>query len=313
MNIVFFGSAEFSMGSLRALITSRHKVVALVTQPDRKKGRSLKLSPPPTKVLAASHGIPVYQPEDASIKESVKYLKDLKPDLFVVVSFGQILKKELLAVPRLYSINLHASLLPKYRGAAPVNWAVINGDKETGATIMRMDEGMDSGGIMAQEEIPIGEDDTSLTMSEKISERGAGLLVAAIESIEKDKTKFVKQDASRATYAPKMKKEDGLIDWKEDAFKIHNLTKGLLPWPGAYTRHKGKILKVLMTGVSPLPGAEGGSQPGEVMEATGEKGIIVATGHGALAITYLQLEGKKILDAASFLRGHRMEKGEILG
>ena len=313
MNIVFFGSAEFSMGSLRALITSRHKVVALVTQPDRKKGRSLKLSPPPTKVLAASHGIPVYQPEDASIKESVKYLKDLKPDLFVVVSFGQILKKELLAVPRLYSINLHASLLPKYRGAAPVNWAVINGDKETGATIMRMDEGMDSGDIMAQEEIPIGEDDTSLTMSEKISERGAGLLVAAIESIEKDKTKFVKQDASRATYAPKMKKEDGLIDWKEDAFKIHNLTKGLLPWPGAYTRHKGKILKVLMTGVSPLPGAEGGSQPGEVMEATGEKGIIVATGHGALAITYLQLEGKKILDAASFLRGHRMEKGEILG
>src|SRR3989338_2469948 len=206
MNIVFFGSAEFSMGSLRALITSRHKVVALVTQPDRKKGRSLKLSPPPTKVLAASHGIPVYQPEDASIKESVKYLKDLKPDLFVVVSFGQILKKELLAVPRLYSINLHASLLPKYRGAAPVNWAVINGDKETGATIMRMDEGMDSGDIMAQEEIPIGEDDTSLTMSEKISERGAGLLVAAIESIEKDKTKFVKQDASRATYAPKMKK-----------------------------------------------------------------------------------------------------------
>ncbi len=312
MDIVFFGSSSFSMPSLRVLLSSRHRVIALVTQPDRRKGRHLRLSPPPTKVLAASQGITVYQPEAASNPESIRYLKGLKPELFFVVSFGQILKKELLEVPRLYSINLHGSLLPKYRGAAPVNWALINGEEKTGVTVMRMSERMDAGDVMASEELAIDEEDTALTLSDRLADAGAKLLAETIDVVERGATHFERQDEALATYAPKLKKRDGLINWDEEPFKIRNLVRGLVPWPGAYAHCQGKTLKIMRAELGTLPQDAGGRLPGEVLGVVKDKGIIVKAGSGALVITHLQLEGKKVLQADAFLRGHRIRVGEVL-
>lgn len=312
MNIVFFGTSDFAIPSLRELLSSRHRVSAVVTQPDRKKGRALRVSVPPTKALAVSRGIAVYQPADVSGDESVEYLKRWNADLFVVVSFGQILKKEALSIPRLYSINLHGSLLPKYRGAAPTNWAMINGDAFTGATTIRMNEGMDAGDIILKKEIPIDKEDTNITLSEKLSELGAKLLLETIDLIEDEKIEFEKQDERQATYAPKMKKEDGLIDWNESAPAIHNKVRGLIPWPGAYTYSKGKILKIWKTELTDKQ-THVGVKAGEVLGIIRDKGIIVHTGSGSLAVQYLQVEGKKILDAGSFVRGHRIISGHVFG
>jgi len=310
MKIIFFGTSDFAIPALKGLLESRHKVLAVVTQPDRKKGRSLKLSPPPTKVLALSENIPVYQPADASGKESVDYLKKLNADIFVVISFGQILKKEALSVPKLYSINVHGSLLPKYRGAAPTNWAIINGERSSGVTIIRMNERMDEGDIILKKEAAIEDDDTNITLSEKLSVAGAVALEEALDLIEKDRDlKFTPQDNSHASYAPKLKKEDGLIDWNEPAAKVRNRVRGLLPWPGAYTHYEGRILKVLKTEVLNDAVRERGVNPGEVLDVAKGKGIIVRAGDGLVAIQNLQLEGKKILDADSFVRGHRIAKG----
>lgn len=312
MNIVFFGTSEFAIPAMKGLLESPHKVVAVVTQPDRKKGRSLKLSPPPTKVLALSEGLPVYQPADASGRESIEYLKKLNADVFVVISFGQILKKEVLSVPKLYSINVHGSLLPKYRGAAPTNWAIINGDKSTGLTIIKMNERMDGGDIILKKETGIDKDDTNITLSEKMSSLGAEVLLGAMDIIESNKVSFQRQDDSLATYAPKLKKEDGLIDWDEDAIKIHNKVRGYIPWPGAYTHLDGKILKIWKTQISDLP-SEGNIKSGTVLGVIENKGIIMKTGSKGLAITHLQIEGKKILDSDSFVRGHRITKGDRFG
>jgi len=311
MNIVFFGTSEFAIPALRGLLGSRHKVLTLVTQPDRKSGRHLIISPPPTKVLALTKDVPVYQPTDASGKESVGYLKKLNADLFIVVSFGQILKKEVLNLPMSYSINLHGSLLPKYRGAAPTNWAIINGDETSGVTIIKMNEKMDEGDIILKKEIEIDTEDTNITLSEKLSEIGADALLEVIDLIAgKKDLKFTRQDPPAATYAPKLKKKDGLIDWGQDAIDIHNRVRGLIPWPSAYTHYEGKILKVLKTELPDFDPEEG-AKAGEVVEAGKNRGIIVRAGSGCLAIKYLQLEGKKVLDADSFVRGHRISKGYI--
>ena len=310
MNIVFFGTSEFAIPALKALIASRHRVLALVTQPDRKRGRLLKVSPPPTKVLAETKDIPVYQPQDASSPGTIAYLEKLSADIFVVVSFGQILKKDVLSIPRLYAINLHGSLLPRYRGAAPTNWAIVNGDASTGVTVMRMDERLDEGDIILRKEIAIDAEDTNITLSEKLSDIGATALFEATGLIESGEAIFEKQDAKSATYAPKLKKEDGLIDWKEPAAKIHNKVRGLLPWPGAYTHYGKNVLKILRTEISQALSG-GGSRHGEVIGFGEGNGIIVRTGSGSLTITHLQLEGKKPLDAAAFLRGHRIATGYL--
>lgn len=307
MNIVFFGTSEFAIEPLEALLGSRHKVLALVTQPDRQRGRNLKLSPPATKVLALSKGIPVYQPEDASSIDSVNYLKGLRADLFVVIAFGQILRKSVLSIPKFYAINLHGSLLPKYRGAAPTNWAVINGDKTSGVTIIKMNERMDEGDIILKREAAIDPEDTNITLNEKLSSLGAGALLEAIDIIEKKAAAPEKQDGSKATYAPKLKKEDGLIDWSEPAAVIHNKVRGFLPWPGAYTRYNGRTLKILKTETADAAGDD--LEIGEVADIIKDKGIIVRTGSGDLLIKYLQLEGKKEMDADSFVRGHKIERG----
>ena len=308
MNIVFFGTSEFGIPALRAMLDAGHKVLAVVTQPDRKRGRDLKLSPPPVKVLASSMGIPVFQPLDASGVEAIDYLKKLNADLFVVISFGQILKSAVLAIPGLYAINVHGSLLPKYRGAAPTNWTVINGDKRSGVTVIKMNEKMDEGDIILKHEVTIDEEDTNITLTEKLSEAGANALTEAIGIIEKNKSRdFKKQDDAEATYAPKLKKEDGLIGWAESAAKIHNKVRGFIPWPGAYTYYDGKILKVLKTEV--IASLDEKADNGEVVGIVKDNGIIVRTGAGDIIIKYLQLEGKKVLDSGSFVRGHRIARG----
>lgn len=315
MNIVFFGTSEFAIPALRSLLDSRHKVLALVTQPDKKKGRSLRLSPPPTKVLARTKGVPVFQPCDASGDDLAAYLGKLSAELFIVVAFGQILKKRILDIPGLYSLNLHGSLLPKYRGGAPTNWAIINGDRTSGVTIIRMDEGMDEGDMIAKREITLDAEETNITLSEKLSVLGAKLLLETIDSIDAGKSSsFAKQDDSAATYAPKLKKEDGLICWGEPAPRLHNKVRGLIPWPGAYTFYEGKMLKILKTDISiSLSGTGDKAQPGEVVDIIKGEGIMVHTASGDLAIKYLQLEGRKILDSDSFVRGHRIPVGYIFG
>jgi len=307
MNIAFFGTSEFAMTVLRRLIDSKHKVLAVVTQPDRQKGRRLKVSPPETKVLAMAHGIPVYQPDDASGKDSVAYLKKLNADLFVVVAFGQILKKETLDIPKFCCVNIHSSLLPKYRGAAPTNWAIMNDDTASGVTIIRMNEKMDEGDIILKKEVTIDKEDTNITLSEKLADIGADAIMEAVELIVSGKSKFTKQDDSVATYAPKLKKEDGLINWDESAAKIHNKIRALLPWPGAYTRFKGKTLKILKTEVLKAEDSKGTN--GEVIDIVKHKGIVIKTGAGNLLIKYVQIEAKKPFDTDALLCGHKIPIG----
>jgi len=311
MNIVFFGTAEFAIPAFRELLASKHKVVALVTQPDRKRGRNLKLSPPPTKVLAQAHNIPVYQPEDASSPGAIEYLGKLGADLFVVIAFGQILRQEALGIPKSCAINLHGSLLPRYRGAAPTNWAIINGDKTTGVTIIRMNEKMDEGDIVLRREVSVDPEDTNITINESLSGLGAKALMEAIALIESGKAQFEKQDKTQVTLARKLRKEDGAINWAEPATVIHSRVRGLLPWPGAYTSYAGKTLKILSTElVAYSPSSQ--VTVGEVLDIVKGKGIIVNTGSGAIAIKFLQLEGGKVLDIDSFLRGHKLNIGDTL-
>lgn len=311
MNIVFFGTSDFAVPILRTLIGSKHKVLAVVTQPDREKGRNLKVSPPSTKVLAQANNIPFYQPIDASGIDSRDYLKRLGADLFVVVAFGQILKKEILEIPKIYSINIHSSLLPKYRGAAPTNWAVINGEKESGITIIKMNEKMDEGDIILKKKILIDAEDTNITLSEKLSDIGAKALMEAAELIRSGKAKLTPQENSRATYAPKLKKEDGLIDWNESAEKIHNKVRGLLPWPSAYTYFNGKMLKVLKTQI--IGDAGGRARNGEVVEILKHKGIVVKAGKDSLLIQNVQIEGKRPFDSDAFICGHKIPPLYLFG
>ena len=301
------GTPEFAVPSLRALVDSGDEVVAVVTQPDKPKGRGLEVAPPPTKVLAERHGIPVLQPAKIKTEEFFNELKKFNPDLICVAAYGKILPKNILDLPHYGCINVHASLLPKYRGAAPINWAIIRGEKVTGITTMKMDEGMDTGDILLKKEVPIEDEDTGETLSEKLSEIGARLLIETIRLLKEGQLNPIPQDHSQANYAPMLKKEDGKIDWQKSAEEIRNLIRGALPWPSAYTNLEGKLLKIYKVR---LAGGEG--KPGEVIKS--ESGILrVATGKGALDILKLQIEGGKKLETQVFLRGRRIEEGMVLG
>ena len=307
MKIIFMGTPEFAVPSLRALVDSGDEVVAVVTQPDKPKGRGLEVAPPPTKVLAERHGIPVLQPAKIKTEEFFNELKKFNPDLICVAAYGKILPKNILDLPHYGCINVHASLLPKYRGAAPINWAIIRGEKVTGITTMKMDEGMDTGDMLLKEEVPIDDEDTGDTLSEKLSEIGARLLIETIRLLKEGQLNPIPQDHSQANYAPMLKKEDGKIDWQKSAEEIRNLIRGALPWPSAYTNLEGKLLKIYKVR---LAGGEG--KPGEVIKS--ESGILrVATGKGALDILKLQIEGGKKLETQVFLRGRRIEEGMVLG
>ncbi|MCI0481327.1 MAG: methionyl-tRNA formyltransferase [Candidatus Dadabacteria bacterium] len=307
MRIVFMGTPEFAVPSFKALLDSQDEVAALVAQPDKPKGRGLKPAPPPTKIVAEQFGIPVLQPSGIRTEAFLQELTELRPDLICVAAYGKILPKAVLELPRFGCLNVHASLLPKYRGAAPVNWAIARGEAVTGITIMQMDKGMDTGDILLTREMPIDYDDTGETLTEKLSLAGAELLLQAIAGLKKGYLRPLKQDEAAATYAPMLKKEDGRVDWSKPAGEIRNQIRGMLPWPGAYTYSNGKMIKIYKAAV-----AVGEGKQGEVIDAP--QGVLrVMTGEGALDILELQLEGGKRLDAKAFLSGRKIEPGAVLG
>jgi methionyl-tRNA formyltransferase len=307
MKIVFMGTPEFSVPCLQALIEFKEEVVAIVCQPDKPKGRWLEVIPPPTKVLAEQHGISVLQPLKIKTEEFFNELKKISPDLICVVAYGKILPKNILDLPTYGCINVHASLLPKYRGAAPINWTIIRGEKITGITTMKMDEGMDTGDMLLKGEMPIDDEDTGETLSEKLSNIGAKVLIETIRLIKEGRLNSIPQDHSQASYAPMLKKEDGKIDWEKSAEEIRNLIRGALPWPGAYTTLNGKLFKIYKARV-----VEGSGKPGEAIKSNSET-LRVTTGMGALDLLEIQIEGGKKLEIESFLRGRKIKEGTILG
>jgi len=307
LRIVFMGTPEFACPTLRLLIERGEQVVAVVTQPDRPKGRGQQTLPPPVKVLALEHGIPVLQPVKVRAPDAIEEIRALRPDLIVVVAFGQILPKALLEIPGRGCINVHASLLPRYRGAAPLNWCIINGESETGVTTMMMDVGLDTGDMLLRRATPIDPDEDTSSLHDRLSGIGAQLLAETLDQLMLGQLAPEKQDDALTCYAPMLKKEDGLIDWGKDAPGIKNLVRGMTPWPGAYSYLDDKLLKVYR-----VRGALGEGTPGEVL-AAGRDGIEVACGQGSLIIDELQLEGKKRLPAAQFLAGCRLEPGACLG
>ena len=307
MNIVFMGTPEFAVPSLRELINSTHKVLCAVCQPDKPKGRGRKLTSPPIKLLAEEKSVPVLQPVKIKTDEFHDQLSRLNPDLICVTAYGKILPPNILSLPKYGCINVHASLLPKYRGAAPINWAIINGEKMTGITTMFMDEGMDTGDMILKKEIEIDSDDTSIDLSEKLSVIGADLLIETLDRLEADELVPIKQNDDEATYAPIIKKEVGNIDWDKSAEEIRNLIRGTQPWPGAFSTYRGKNLKIFKARINNTAG-----EPGIIIFAD-NKTIRIGTGDNSLDILELQLEGGKRLSVEEFLRGNKIEEGTKLG
>ena len=308
MRVVFMGTPEFAVPSLRALAGAGHELVLVVTQPDRPRGRGRKKAPSPVKVAASQLGLPLSQPPTVKEPGFVELLQSLSPDVIVVVAFGQILPPSILAIPPGGCINVHASLLPKYRGAAPIHWAVINGEEITGVTTVYMDEGLDTGDIILQEELRIGEGDNVGAVHDRLAALGADLLIETLRLISEGRAPRRAQ-TGEPSYAPLLKAEDELIDWRKTAKEIYNHVRGMDPWPGARTFWRGKVLKIWR--VSCLAG-ENASVPGTVLFA-GEEGVGIACGKGAVVLEEMQLEGGKRLAAADFLRGHRITTGELLG
>lgn len=321
MKIVFMGTPDFSVPTLESLIASRHEVIAVVTQPDKPKGRGKEVQMTPVKATAIARGIPVYQPARAREASFVEEMRKLEPDVMVVIAFGQILSKELLDVPQFGCVNIHASLLPKYRGAAPIQWAVINGDTETGITTMMMDVGMDTGDMLEKLVVPLEAKETGGSLFDKLSQLGGELILSTLDKIEDGTLVRTPQNHEEATHVKKISKTMGDIDWTMDAEAIERLIRGLAPWPSAYTHWNGKMLKIWEADVEDgMPeaaqdkqgnagGDTAGAPAGQVLEAAGDR-IKVQTGTGVLNIRSLQLEGKKRMDTASFLRGYPVETGD---
>ncbi|WP_418790486.1 methionyl-tRNA formyltransferase [Phosphitispora sp. TUW77] len=318
MRIVFMGTPDFAVPCLKALQVSGHEIITVVTQPDRPKGRGHRLSPPPIKTAAIEAGLRVWQPKKIKTQECVAGLRQLLPEIIVVVAFGQLLSKEILEIPRYGCINVHASLLPKYRGAAPIHWALINGETETGVTIMQMDEGLDTGDMILSGKIPVTAEDNTGTVHDKLAGLGAGLLAEALNLIESGKAVRVPQANEFFSYAPLLTKEHEKIDWAKSSVEIYNLVRGLTPWPGAYTMLGNKVLKIwgvqaCTTDRIPGPIPELSEyRPGEVLGIIPEVGFAVATGNGCLAVTELQLQGSRRMQAVDFVHGHDITKGLFL-
>ena len=310
MKIVYMGTPDFAVGTLRELIRSEHEVAAVVTQPDKPKGRGKAMQATPVKEEAVSCGIPVYQPQKVREESFVEILEAIAPDVIVVVAFGQIIPKKILDLPKYGVLNVHASLLPKYRGAAPIQWAVIDGEQESGVTIMQMNEGLDTGDMLLAEKVTLAEEETGGSLFDKLSEVGAKLLVKTLDQLAKGEIRPVKQpEESPTAYARMIKKADGRIVWTWDAVRIERLIRGLSPWPSAFTTLKGKTLKIWRAEVR---NGDSESAPGEVVRAD-KNGLIIQTGEGQLAVSELQLEGKKRMETDAFLRGFQIEKGAVLG
>jgi methionyl-tRNA formyltransferase len=311
LRIIFFGTAELACPSLEALSQSNEfSVLAVVTQPDKPKGRDLKVLPSALKAAALDLGLPVLQPKKAREESFIAEMRAQAPDLFVVVAYGQILSQTLLDVPKYGAINVHTSLLPRHRGAAPIQWAILSGDRETGVTIMKMDAGLDTGPILTQERTPILDSDNSQTLHDRLAERGAKLLVRTIPDFVSGKLQLQAQPEG-ATYARKISKEDGLLQWGESAQALWNKVRAFTPWPGAYTFHQEHGQRRLLKIWEAVPG-NGSGQPGTILKAD-KTGIVIACGAGALEIKMLQREGGKRLTAEQFVNGNLIKVGDRLG
>ena len=311
MVVVFFGTPDFAVPTLRHLLESRHTVAGVVTQPDRPRGRGQKVSFAPVKTLAREHGIPVIQPDRLKPPDVADAIRAWHPDIGVVAAYGRIIPEPLLTIPRFGMINVHASLLPRYRGAAPVHRAVINGDAETGVTIMRVVKELDAGPMFAKVTRPIGPDETTDVVEGELSEMGAQLLVRVIDDIEAGNARELPQDEALATYAPRLTKEEGLIDWSQSASQIHNRVRGLYPWPHAYSYLRGHRLILRRTrvaeGAAPHQAATG------TIVAVDHQAVRVATGAGEqVEILEVQPEGRRPMSAREFAAGHRVAAGDVL-
>ncbi len=309
VRIAFFGTPDFAVPTLTALLGSRHPVVAVVSQPDRPSGRGHKLRPTPTKRVAAASGVPVIQPERIRDEGFLRDLTDLRPDLGVVAAYGKILPDRLLALPRLGMINVHASLLPAYRGAAPVHRAVINGEAETGVTIMRIVRELDAGPMMAQAVRPIGPDETSVEVERALAELGAPLLVSVVEQMAAGSAIEVPQDDGRSTFAPKIAKSEGTIDWSRPAAEIHNLVRGLQPWPLVSAWIEGARYLLHRTR---LTGERVNAPGGTITEATGDRLSVTGGDEAVLRVLEIQPEGRRVMSTREFLAGHRVPVGARL-
>lgn len=309
MKIIFMGTPDFSVGTLEALVDAGHDVVLAVTQPDKPKGRGKEMQFTPVKECALAHDIPVYQPRKIREPECIEELKKYQADVCVVVAFGQILPKEILEMTPYGCINVHASLLPKYRGAAPIQWAVINGEKVSGVTTMQMDEGLDTGDMLEKVEVVLDEKETGGSLFDKLSAEGAALCVHTLAELEKGTITPEEQGESITEYAKMLNKKSGEIDWTKTAVEIERLIRGLNPWPSAYTYLNGKTLKIWAAAVK---NETSDKEPGELTEVT-KHSVGVQTGDGILMLEEVQLEGKKRMSADAFLRGNALSEGMKLG
>ena len=321
MRIVFMGTPDFSVPALKALVEAGHQVIAVVTQPDKPKGRGKEVQMTPVKIQAMEYGIPVYQPAKVREASFVEVLKGLEADVYVVIAFGQILPKAVLELPKYGCINIHASLLPKYRGAAPIQWCVIDGERETGITTMMMDVGLDTGDMLEKAVIPIEEKETGGSLHDKLSMAGGDLILSTLKKLEEGTLVRTPQTDEGTCYAKMLTKSLGDIDWNQGAVSIERLIRGLNPWPSAYTMWNGKTIKIWAADViagreaadflseSGVP-AETGTAPGTVV-CSDKRGLVVCTGGGLLSIRELQMEGKKRMDTPAFLRGYPIPEGDV--
>ena len=312
MKVVYMGTPDFAVDTLQAIVDAGHEVALVVTQPDKAKGRGKKLCYTPVKEKALECHLEVAQPEKVREESFVERLKAIAPDVIVVVAFGQILPESILNIPKYGCINVHASLLPAYRGAAPIQWAVIDGLAETGVTTMYMEKGLDTGDIICQSRIPLAADETGGSLFDKLAKEGASLLVRTLKMLEDGTATRTKQDDSRSSYAKMLSKDMGCLDFSKDAVILERLIRGLNPWPSAYTAIQGKTLKIYIAEVVAEEACTTGAAPGTVI-AVDKKSFTVRCGNGALRIYNLQLEGKKRMDTSAFLLGYKVENGMQLG
>jgi len=311
LRIVFCGTPAFAVPPLQHLIAQRDfQIEAVVTQPDRPRGRGREMATSAVKDAALAAGIPVFQPEKIKSEEALDYFKRLAPDAVVIIAYGQIISQRLIEIPRLGWVNLHASLLPKYRGAAPINWAIVNGETRTGVTSMQIDSGLDTGPMLLKYETEIGRDETAPELGARLADAGAPLIAETLRGVENGKIAATPQDGSQATLAPPLKKEDGRVDWSLDARAIYNRIRGLQPWPGAFTTFRGKNCQIWG---KPLKPVAAGGMPG-IMLPTKEDGLLVICGGASvLRVDHVQLEGRKRVTAEEFLNGARLVPGERFG
>lgn len=316
MKVIFMGTPDFAVGALAAIYEAGHEITLVVTQPDKPKGRGKAVQYTPVKQFALERGLPVFQPLKIKAPEAVEELRKYEADIFVVAAFGQILSAEILYMPRFGSVNIHASLLPKYRGAAPIQWALIEGEKKTGVTIMQMNEGLDTGDMLLQKEVDITPEDTGESLHDKLRAAGAELIVKALPEIGAGRLQPVPQDDGLSCYAGRLSKSLGEISWEEDAARLERLIRALNPWPGCYTGYRGKLLKIWKAeAFSEADGDAGGEEaaPCGTVLSVSKDAIRVQTGWGVLSLKSVQPEGKKRMEVKDFLLGYPVKAGECFG